>query len=131
MTTTNMYSYENQSTVVLRRWRNPGDVTDVPRALYRSGYNWLGSDRYVSDASFVRLKSVTARYNLAKTITNKLKVKNASIYVTAENLATWTQYKGVDPDVSSRRPNDPFSFVMDDSMTPPSRNFLMGLSVGF
>ncbi len=131
MTTTNMYSYENQSTVVLRRWRNPGDVTDVPRALYRSGYNWLGSDRYVSDASFVRLKSVTARYELAKAITNKLKVKRASIYVTAENLATWTQYKGVDPDVGSRGLNNPFSYVMDDSMTPPSRNFLMGLSVGF
>lgn len=131
MTTTNMYDYNNQSTIVLRRWRNPGDETDVPRALYRSGYNWLGSDRYVSDASFVRLRSITARYGLNKALTSRLKVKNASIYVTAENLFTWTKYKGVDPDVGARGPNNPFSFVMDDSMTPPSRNILMGLSVGF
>ncbi|MFD2162120.1 SusC/RagA family TonB-linked outer membrane protein [Paradesertivirga mongoliensis] len=131
MTTTNMYAYENQSTVVLRRWRNPGDITDVPRALYRSGYNWLGSDRYVSDASFVRLKSVTARYDFNKAILSKLKVSRAGIYITAENLVTWTKYKGVDPDVSSRGLNNPFSYVQDDSMTPPSRNFVMGLSVGF
>lgn len=131
MTTTNMHGYENQSTVVLKRWRNPGDVTDVPRALFRGGYNWLGSDRYVSDGSFVRLRSVTARYNLNKTLTNKLKVKNASIYLTAENLATWTKYKGVDPDVSFRGLNNPFSYIVDNSMTPPSKNFVMGLSVGF
>ncbi|MFD2162109.1 SusC/RagA family TonB-linked outer membrane protein [Paradesertivirga mongoliensis] len=131
MNTTNMYGYGNQSTVVLRRWRNPGDVTDVPRALYGDGFNWLGSDRYVSDASFLRLRSITARYNLGKNLSNKLKVKNTSIFVTAENLATWTKYKGVDPDVSARGPNKPFSFIQDDAMTPPSKNILMGLQVGF
>lgn len=131
MNTTNMYSLDNQSTIVLRRWRNPGDETDVPRALYRSGFNWLGSDRYVSDASFLRLRSVTARYNINKTLSSRLKVKNASIFVTAENLATWTKYKGVDPDVTLRGDNDPFKFAMDNAMTPPSRNILMGLSVGF
>ena len=131
MTTTNMHTVNNQSTIVLKRWRNPGDVTDVPRALYRAGYNWLGSDRYVSDASFIRMKSVTARYNLGKAQTSKFRVKNASVYVTAENLLTWTNYKGVDPDVGARGPNNPFSFVQDESMTPPSKNLLIGLSVGF
>ncbi|MXV17342.1 SusC/RagA family TonB-linked outer membrane protein [Hufsiella ginkgonis] len=131
MKTTNMYSYDNQSTLVLGRWRNPGDVTDVPRALYGSGYNWLGSDRYVSDASFVKLKSVTARYNLTKPLLSKLRVKSASVYVTGENLYTWTKYRGVDPDVSTRGLNNPFSYVTDKALTPPSRNVLMGLTVGF
>jgi len=131
MTTTNMYAFENQSTVVLDRWRNPGDVTDVPRALYRDGYNWLGSDRYVSDGSFLRLKSVTARYDFNKAVLNKLKLSRASLYVTAENLATWTKYKGVDPDVSTRGLNTPFSYLSDGSMTPPSKNFVLGLSVNF
>jgi len=117
--------------VVLARWRNPGDVTDVPRALNNSGFNWLGSDRYVSDASFVRLRSVTARYNLKKSLADKLSMKNASIYVTAENLYTWTKYKGVDPDVSQRSLNSPFSYLVDVALTPPSRNVLMGLTVGF
>lgn len=131
MNTTNMYYMDNQSTLVLGRWRNPGDVAEIPRALYRSGYNWLGSDRYVSDASFLRLRSVTARYDFRKAFTNRINVKNASIYLTAENLVTWTGYKGVDPDVSFRGDNNPFKYLVDASMTPPSRNFVMGLTVGF
>lgn len=131
MTTTNMYGYNNQSTAVLRRWRNPGDITDVPRALQGSGYNWLGSDRYVSDASFMRLQSVTARYNLTKKLLNRIGIKSASIYLTAENLYTWTKYLGVEPDVSARGVNTPFSYVQDNSLTPASKNFLLGLTVGF
>src|SRR5262249_31450708 len=53
ITTTNMYGFNNQSTAVLRRWKNPGDETDIPRAIWNGGYNWLGSDRYVEDASFL------------------------------------------------------------------------------
>ena len=79
----------------------------------------------------MRLKSVTARYDFNKAFLTKVKVSRASIYVTAENLATWTKYKGVDPDVSTRRLNTPFSFLMDESMTPPSKNFVIGLNVGF
>ncbi len=131
MTTSNMYSYDNQSTVVLRRWRNPGDVTDVPRALYRRGFNWLGSDRYVEDASFVRLQAVTLRYNFSKSLLNKIGVRNASFYITGENLYTWTKYKGQDPDVSTRGNNNPFTINYDRSLTPPSRNILMGITAGF
>jgi len=132
ITTTNMYAYNNQSTAVLRRWRNPGDITDVPRALQGSGYNWLGSDRYVSDASYCRLQSVTARYTLPKVILNRLGVRNASFYVTAENLYTWTKYLGVEPDVSARGTNNnPFTYASDNSLTPVSKNFLLGLTIGF
>ena len=131
MSTTSMYNFNNQSTAVLSRWRNPGDVTDMPRALYRSGYNWLGSDRYVEDASFVRLRSVTLRYNFTPELLNKIKFKTASFYITAENLFTWTKYTGQDPDVSSRGDNNPLSYNVDNSMTPPGKTILMGLTVGF
>ncbi|WP_242695867.1 SusC/RagA family TonB-linked outer membrane protein [Desertivirga brevis] len=131
MNTTNMSGYSNQSTMVLQRWRNPGDVTNVPRALFQDGFNWLGSDRYVSDASFLRLKQVTVRYNLPKQKANMLRMKNASVYLTAENLATFTKYKGVDPDVASRGSNDPFRYNEDKALTPPTRNLLMGVTVGF
>ena len=60
----NMYSRDNQSTAVLRRWRKEGDVTDIPRALYAQGYNWLGSDRFVEDASFLRMRTLTVAYQL-------------------------------------------------------------------
>ncbi len=130
MNTTNMYGFDNQSTAVLRRWRNPGDQTDIPRALYGAGYNWLGSDRYVEDASFVRLRAITLRYALGKDLLSKAHLKNASVYVTAENLLTFTKYTGQDPEVSARG-TDPFRVAIDNSMTPPTRNIVFGLSVGF
>lgn len=131
ITTTNMYLVNNQSTAVLRRWRNPGDVTDMPRALYGVGYNWLGSDRYVEDASFIRLSSITVRYNLDKNLADKLKVKNASLYVTGQNLYTWTNYTGQNPDVTSMGSNSPFKYAEDGALTPPSKTFMLGLTVGF
>lgn len=63
-----MYKPDNQSRAVLRRWRNEGDLTDIPRALYNEGFNYLGSDRFVEDASYVRLKSVTLTYRIPKKI---------------------------------------------------------------
>jgi hypothetical protein len=125
-----MYGYDNQSTAVLRRWRKEGDVTDIPRALFGSGYNWLGSDRYVEDASFLRFRTITLRYTLPKTIVNKMKIRNLSAYVTAENLLTWTNYTGQDPEISMRG-NDPFRVAIDYSMTPPVRMFTIGLTGSF
>lgn len=131
MNSTNMTGFNNQSTAVLQRWRNPGDETDMPRALYRTGYNWLGSDRYVEDASFVRLRSVTLRYSFNNELLNKLKLRAASFYATAENLFTWTKYTGQDPDVTIKGNNDPFKYAQDDNLTPPTRNVVFGLTVGF
>ncbi|WP_345952816.1 SusC/RagA family TonB-linked outer membrane protein [Mucilaginibacter sp. PAMB04168] len=130
MLTSNMYNFNNQSTEVLQRWRNEGDVTNVPRALWNDGYNWLGSDRYVEDGSFIRLRSVTVRYNLTKNLLNRIGIRSASIYVTGENLITFTKYTGQDPEVSVKG-SDPFRVATDNSMTPPTRNFVTGLVVGF
>ena len=55
MNVENMYTNYNQSIAVNWRWRKEGDITEIPRALYNYGYNWLGSDRYVEDASLLRL----------------------------------------------------------------------------
>ncbi|MEI9808542.1 MAG: SusC/RagA family TonB-linked outer membrane protein [Bacteroidota bacterium] len=130
MNTTNMYGFDNQSTAVLRRWRKEGDVTDIPRALYRSGYNFLGSDRFVEDASFLRFRTLTLRYTAAKKISDRLKVKNLSGYITVENLFTWSKYTGQNPEVSVSG-SDPFRVATDESFTPPSKTFTIGLSVSF
>ena len=130
MLTSNMYSFDNQSTAVLRRWKKEGDVTDVPRAMYRSGYNWLGSDRYVEDASFLRFRTLTARYTFPKKTLSKLKLKNLSAYLTGENLFTWTKYTGQDPEVSLRGA-DPFRVATDKSFTPPVKLFTLGLTTTF
>jgi hypothetical protein len=130
ISTTNMYGYDNQSTAVLRRWRNPGDETDIPRALFQSGYNWLGSDRYVEDASFLRFRTATLRYSFSPNLARKMKIKNLSAYFTIENLYTWTNYTGQDPEVSSRG-SDPFRVAKDDSRTPPTKTITFGLSGSF
>jgi TonB-linked SusC/RagA family outer membrane protein len=128
--TTRMYYFDNQSTAVLRRWRKEGDVTDMPRAIIGGGYNWLGSDRYVENASFLRFRTVTVRYTFSKKVISKLRIKNLSGYVTGENLWTLTNYTGQDPEVSASG-SDPFRLAYDYSMTPPSRIFTVGLVAGF
>ncbi|MGG9963166.1 SusC/RagA family TonB-linked outer membrane protein [Ferruginibacter sp. SUN106] len=128
--TTNMYGFDNQSTATLRRWRKDGDITDIPRALYRTGYNWLGSDRYVEDGSFLRFRTATVRYTAPKKFVQKLKVKNLSAYVTVENLFTWTNYTGQDPEASVRG-SDPFRVAVDNSYTPPVKTFTVGVTASF
>jgi hypothetical protein len=130
MTTTNEYGYNNQSTAVLRRWTKPGDVTDIPRALYQSGYNWLGSSRYVEDASFLRFRTLTLRYSVPPSGLKKMKIKSLSAYVTAENLITWTKYTGQDPEVALPGGN-PFAVATDVSLTPPVKMLTLGLTASF
>lgn len=130
MSTTSMYNYDNQSTAVLRRWRKEGDITDMPRAVWATGYNHLGSDRYVEDGSFLRLRSATVRYNFTQKLLNRIKLGSLSAYFTAENLLTLTRYTGQDPEVSVRG-NDPFRVATDNSMTPPSKTYTIGLTTTF
>jgi len=130
MNTTDMLGYNNQSTAVLKRWRNPGDVTNIPRAIYGSGYNSLGSSRYVEDASFLRLRSLTIKYDFAKNILQRAGIKSLGAYITAENLFTLTKYTGQDPDVAVRF-RDAFSTLVDYSMTPPLKTITIGLSFMF
>lgn len=130
MNTTDMLGYNNQSTAVLRRWRNEGDVTDIPRAVFGSGYNSLGSSRYVEDASFLRLRSLTLKYDFGKSFLTRVGIKNLGTYITAENLFTFTKYTGQDPDVAVRF-KDAFSTLVDYSMTPPLKTVTVGLSVMF
>ena len=128
--TSNMYLFDNQSTATLRRWRKEGDVTTIPRAIIGGGYNWLGSDRYVEDASFLRFRTITARYTFDKKLLSKVRMKTLSAYITAENLFTLTNYTGQDPEVSASGA-DPFRIAYDYSMTPPSKTITIGLVAGF
>jgi len=129
MKATNMYDYSNQSTAVLSRWRNPGDVTNMPRAVYGAGYNWLGSDRYVEDASYARLRTITFRYVFNKNFINKLKLTELSCYTTADNIITFTNYKGQDPEVALGK--GAFGMAVDNSSTPPTKRVTLGVSVRF
>ncbi|MFC2136999.1 SusC/RagA family TonB-linked outer membrane protein [Bacteroidota bacterium] len=127
--TEKMYNYDNQSTATNRRWRSEGDTTDIPRALYNEGFNWLGSSRFVEDGSFMRLKTISLTYNLPKKLTERLKISNMKVYVTGYNLHTWTNYSGQDPEVGL--PSRPDQLPKDYSRTPPSIKYMFGLNITF
>ncbi len=123
-----MYNTRNQSTAVLHRWRNEGDITDIPRALYGMGYNYLGSDRFVEDASFIRLKTLSLSYNVPKKFLKRFGITKLNVFVTGYDLFTWTKYKGQDPEVKMPSAT---SLVVDSSTTPVSKRFALGVNLDF
>jgi TonB-linked SusC/RagA family outer membrane protein len=131
----NMSGFDNQTKATNSRWRKEGDPSNsLPRALWKGpngtyGYNWLGSDRFVEDGSFIRLKSFAISYEFDKKYCEKIKVKGLKIYTTGYNLYTWTKYSGQDPDVGT--PSNPSTLVTDKNVTPPSLKIMVGLNISF
>lgn len=123
----NMYSNDNQSKAVDWRWRKDGDLTNIPRALYQKGYNWLGSDRFVEDGSFLRFKQLTFNYTFDATQLKPLGLNQLAFSFTLNNILTFTKYSGVDPEVSY----DSRGICADYSKTPRSKYFTFGVTVGF
>lgn len=127
----------NQSEDVTRRWKNPGDVTDIPKALRNDVTNSQPSTRFIENGSYLRVKSLTLAYNLPKPVLDKIKLNRLQIYLTSENLLTLTGYSGFDPEVSafnaSTQDNTSRNAApgVDYGTYPQSRDFIIGLNVTF
>lgn len=93
--------FDNQTTDQLRRWQNPGDITDVPEARLFGGNGTARSTRYLQEADFIRLRNVTFGYTLPDGVIEKLGFTSVRFYVTGFNLLTFTDYDGYDPEVRS------------------------------
>lgn len=124
-----MYNRDNQSKATLRRWRSEGDDTDIPRALFNYGYNYLGSDRFVEKASYLRLKDISLNYAIPKAVCQKWGINNLNVFITGYDLFTWTKYTGQDPEVSL--PSKATDLVKDNANTPRARRFAAGISINF
>jgi TonB-linked SusC/RagA family outer membrane protein len=122
----NMYWSDNQSIAVNWRWRKEGDDTMIPRALYGYGYNWLGSDRFVEDGSFLRFKYLQFNYTVPSARLKRYKIDRLSLYLNFNNLAVLTKYTGVDPEIGYGE----FGVATDKSTTPRSKDFTLGISIG-
>ncbi|WP_437921063.1 SusC/RagA family TonB-linked outer membrane protein [Sphingobacterium sp. LRF_L2] len=127
--TENMFGTSNQSTAVLGRWRNEGDDTDIPRALYGEGFNYLGSDRFVEDASFVRLKMISLKYSLPKSFIERFGINRFDVFTTIQDVFTWTNYSGQDPEVNLS--SNIYMLSVDNANTPRPRRFALGVNVNF
>jgi TonB-linked SusC/RagA family outer membrane protein len=132
-----MYDYNNQSTAVLRRWRRPYDNPEdapadlLPRALHGQGYNWLGSSRYVEDGSFLRFRSLTLTYNFDREKIKMLGLNDLRVWGTMQNIFIWTNYTGMDPEISLRAAIQSGDLGKDTSRSGRPREFSVGLSTSF
>ena len=115
-----LYSAYNQSRRLLYdRWKQPGDVTDIPRY----GVTPQIDSRFLEDASFLRLKNVMLSYSLPSDLLRKSNFfTSARIYIQAQNLFTFTKFSGIDPESSSNAYKAQY---------PMSRQYSLGIDLTF
>jgi TonB-linked SusC/RagA family outer membrane protein len=123
-----MFDSKNQSVNVLRRWKQPGDITDIPRS--RNMFNVNNSSRFVEDGSYIRLKSITLSYRLLDNNPRFQGIRNLSVFVTGRNLLTFTNYSGFDPEVNAFG-NSAVELGIDYGTYPQSRSIVFGINVEF
>lgn len=123
----------NYTTSVMKRWRKPGDITDIPRAVYTGNgaryNNELGGDKYVEDGSYLRIQNISINYNLPRSIVSKYDIVNASLGLSVNNIWNFTGYTGVDPEVSYS--GKPFSVGIDNAQTPKQASATLNVKIGF
>jgi TonB-linked SusC/RagA family outer membrane protein len=120
-----MDTYNNQFTTVQNRWTTGNTYADMPRASFGDPTgNTVFSDRWIEDASYIRLKQLTINYALPVTRF----YKGMTAFVTASNLLTFTKYSGYDPEFMYI--NNPFGMGIDYGSIPQTRSFIIGLKLG-
>lgn len=129
--------FDNQTRDQLNRWQKPGDITQVPQArLNLSGAVQNGisaSSRYVYDGSYLRVKTVSLGYNLPAPLISRLKLSTVRLYVTGQNVFTFTDYPGWDPEVNSdyRAQASNVNQGNDFYSAPQIKSVIFGINVGF
>ena len=104
----NLASFSNSNTTpdayfIYNMWKYPGQLTDTYRGGDRTTDNMRrGGSQYLENGSFVRLQSVRLGYQLPERISKKAAMKSMLVYIYGNNLLTWTEYTGFDPEVGQR-----------------------------
>ncbi|MFN9777121.1 MAG: SusC/RagA family TonB-linked outer membrane protein [Candidatus Kapaibacterium sp.] len=121
----------NQMTITEERWQNPGDQTNVAR-LTLKGARDINTDQHLYSADFLRLRNLTIGYTLPTATSNSLGLNRLRVYMTAQNILTFTNFPGWDPEVvrdhttdQQRNGNQGVTYL-----TPPqARSFIFGVNV--
>jgi TonB-linked SusC/RagA family outer membrane protein len=127
--------FNNYTTEVFGRWTTEGTSNTLPRVTYGTDANgnWTKfSDLYMKDGDFFRIKTVTLGCDIAKL--SKVVGDTFSqfrLYVSANNLYTFTKYPGLDPEVGFGNANQSWARGIDVGFYPQPRTYMMGLSVNF
>ena len=131
-----MEQVQNQSAATLRRWKNPGDITDIPRANFGNSNNSQISTRFIEKGTYLRVKSVTLSYAINSDWLKKAHVSSLNVFVSAQNLLTLTKYSGYDPEVSwagnvGGQIDNSVSLGVDYGTYPNVRTFNFGFNLDF
>lgn len=121
-------TYSNKPRLYLDRWTGEGTSNTVPRASTNASNNYLFSDFFVEDGSFLRIQNVQIGYSLPSDVLEKLKLDRIRLYVSANNLYTFTKYSGYNPDVSNA---NPAAAGVDLGQYPQTRTFTTGVNISF
>jgi TonB-linked SusC/RagA family outer membrane protein len=130
--------FDNQTRDQLNRWQRPGDITNVPKAVYGGGIGTGQSSRFVQNGDYGRLRSVVLGYNLPSSLAKRGHLQSARIFVQGYNLLTFTKYTGWDPEVStdyvtgtSNASSNNISQGISFYTAPQARTYTLGINLGF
>ncbi len=117
----------NFPTWVLSRWTGEGTSNRVPILKQGDSKNWVVSDLYIQDGSYLRLKNLTLGYTLPRNLTQRIGISRLRVYAMAENLFTWTKYWGFDPEIGTSGT----SLGVDYGVYPQARTYTIGVNLNF
>lgn len=123
----------NKSAKILDRWTPENTNTNIPRLTWDDpNRNLRISDRYVQDGSYLRLKTAQLGYNFGPKFLESIGFQQLRIYLSGQNLLTFTGYDGLDPEVGGGLEDGPdIAIGVDEGIYPQARIFLLGLNVKF
>jgi TonB-linked SusC/RagA family outer membrane protein len=122
--------YNNQLTTVLDRYTAENPNATMPRYNQWHENNIRISNRYVEDGSYLRIQNVSLGYNLPKNLAGKIKATGLRVYVSAQNLKTFTKYSGYDPELGAI--NNKATFMnIDNGHYPIPRTYTVGVNIEF
>ncbi len=117
----------NTTVDALNRWTPQNTNTDVPMA--NPSRQFVASDRWVEDGSYIRVKNISLGYNFPASLLSKINMRSARVYVSGQNLFTITGYRGLDPEVAYRSSSS--TLGLDYGSYPQVRSYTVGLNIGF
>ncbi len=114
---------------LLNSWTPENTNTDIPR-MSDSYTDKTPSDRFVEDASFLRISNIQLSYTVPSVISSKAKMKNLSAYISLQNWFIITNYSGYDPEMHSGG-DDNLNIGLDRYNYPSTKGVTFGIKVGF
>lgn len=119
----------NWQTSALERWTGEGTTESYPRLTVKdTNKNFAHpSEFHLQDGNYFRIKTLQIGYSLPKSLISEISMVRARVYVSSNNLVTFTKYTGFDPEIGG----DDNDYSIDRAIYPQARSFILGLNVGF